>query len=112
SKDVIIPKNSICVFLFFALHQNEKYWKNPLQFNPDRFLPGNYDIKHFLPFSIVPRGCIGFNLAMLEMKAIIATVLRKFSVHVDVPQKVEDIVLQFDITIKPAKKIFLRFKRR
>ncbi|XP_015189649.1 PREDICTED: cytochrome P450 4C1-like isoform X2 [Polistes dominula] len=55
SEGVIVPKNSTCVLMLYALHRNEKYWKDPLQFNPDRFLPGNYNTKHFLPFSIVPR---------------------------------------------------------
>ncbi|XP_015174466.1 PREDICTED: cytochrome P450 4C1-like [Polistes dominula] len=112
SEGVIVPKNSICILMLYALHRNEKYWKNPLQFNPDRFLSGNYNIKHFLPFGTGPRGCIGWNFAMTEIKVVVATVLRKFSVHVDVPLKLEDIAVQMGITMKPTKKIFLRFKKR
>ena len=32
---------------------------------------------HFMPFGQGPRNCIGFRLAMIEMKAAIATILRQ-----------------------------------
>lgn len=44
-----------------TLHRNEKYWPNPLVFDPDRFLPdkiGTYS-NYYMPFSMGPRNCIG-----------------------------------------------------
>ena len=46
----------------FALHQDERYFPNPKEFNPDRFSAENYTEKHpfaFIPFSAGRRNCIG-----------------------------------------------------
>lgn len=112
NKNVVIPKDCCLLLLIFALHRNDKYWKDPLTFNPDRFLPGNYDTKCFLPFSSGRRDCIGQTFGMIEMKGIVATVLRKFLVQIDNPVIVKDIDLKYNLTLKPAKPILLRFYKR
>ncbi|XP_043497346.1 cytochrome P450 4C1-like [Polistes fuscatus] len=110
--NVTIPKNCDLFFIIYTLHRKDKYWADPLRFNPDRFLPGNYNHKCFLPFSFGKRGCSGQMFAMTEMKTITATVLRQFIVQIDKPVPVENINLKFNITTKPAETIFLRFKKR
>lgn len=112
NENVVIPKNCSLMLTIFTLHRNAKYWKEPLTFNPDRFLPGNYDPKCFLPFGSGRRNCIGQTFAMIEMKGIVATVLRKFIVHIDNPVTVEDIDLKYNLTLKPAKPILLKFYKR
>ncbi|XP_043502779.1 cytochrome P450 4C1-like isoform X2 [Polistes fuscatus] len=111
-ENVVIPKDCDLMLTIFTLHRNDKYWKDPLTFNPDRFLPGNYDPKCFLPFSAGKRDCIGQTFAMFEMKAIVATILRKFVVQIDNPVIVKDIDLKYSLTLKPAKPILLRFYKR
>ncbi|KAF7284079.1 hypothetical protein GWI33_022696 [Rhynchophorus ferrugineus] len=37
--DFVIPKYASVYFDVLYIHRNEKYWPNPLKFNPDRFLP-------------------------------------------------------------------------
>ncbi|KAI4478025.1 hypothetical protein M0804_012216 [Polistes exclamans] len=112
NENVVIPKDCSLMLLIFSLHRNDKYWKDPLTFNPDRFLPGNYDPKCFIPFSSGKRDCIGQTFAMMEMKGIVATVLRKFVVQIDNPVIVKDIDLKYSLTLKPAKPILLRFYKR
>ncbi|XP_043504520.1 cytochrome P450 4C1-like isoform X1 [Polistes fuscatus] len=109
---VILPKNCQVFFMIFTLHRKEKYWADPLRFNPDRFLPGKYNSKCFIPFSTGRRGCIGQTFAMTKMKAIAATVLRKFIIQIDEPIPIANVNLKFNITTKPAETIFLRFKKR
>ncbi|KAI4482357.1 hypothetical protein M0804_008908 [Polistes exclamans] len=111
-ENLVIPKNCTVVFPIFTIHRNEKYWTEPLRFNPGRFLPGNYNQKCFLPFSFGKRGCIGEKFAMIEMKAIAATVLRKFDVRIDNPVSVENVNLKIGIALQPAEPIFLRFNKR
>ncbi|KAI4476497.1 hypothetical protein M0804_013528 [Polistes exclamans] len=111
-ENLVIPKNCNVLFSIFTLHRKEKYWTEPLRFNPDRFLPGNYNQKCFLPFSSGERGCIGNKFAMIEMKVIVATVLRKFAVQIDDIVSIENVNLKFSITLEPAEPIFLRFNKR
>ncbi|XP_043501608.1 cytochrome P450 4C1-like [Polistes fuscatus] len=42
-ENVVIPKDCDLLLIILTLYRNDKYWKDPLTFNPDRFLPGNYD---------------------------------------------------------------------
>ncbi|XP_043488900.1 cytochrome P450 4C1-like [Polistes fuscatus] len=106
NENVVIPKDCSLMLVIFTLHRNDKYWKDPLTFNPDRFLPGNYNPKCFLPFSSGRRDCIGQTFAMIEMKGIVATTLRKFVVRIDNPVVIEDISLKYNPTLKPTKPVF------
>jgi cytochrome P450 len=65
----------------WCLHRHEKLWDEPNGFDPDRFAPEKVKARHrcaYLPFGAGPRICIGMNFAMLEMVAILATLVRDF----------------------------------
>lgn len=74
--NIIIPVN--------ALHKDPRYWKDPEEFDPERFSQEN---KHriekftFLPFGEGPRICPGMRMALLQIKAGLATILRKYSLE-------------------------------
>ncbi|XP_015175230.1 PREDICTED: probable cytochrome P450 4ac1 [Polistes dominula] len=112
NENLVIPKDCYVLISIIGLHRKEKNWKNPLTFDPDRFLPGNFDKKYFLPFSRGIRNCIGQDFAMLKIKIIAATILRKFTLHTDYAVSIEDIKLKFGITSHPAEPIILRFCKR
>ena len=59
----MLPKKADVVIGIMALHRNEKYWPDPLTFDPDRFLPEKLETfsSLYMPFSIGPRNCIGMN---------------------------------------------------
>jgi len=59
--DTILPKGTEVILAIIALHRNEKFWRNALTFDPDRFLPDKIEIsrKHYMPFSYGVRNCIG-----------------------------------------------------
>lgn len=60
--EFILPKGADIFLPFIKVHRNERYWQNPLVFDPDRFLPHNMTNRHqysYLPFSNGPRNCIG-----------------------------------------------------
>lgn len=63
----------------YALHRHHDLWKNPDQFDPERFAdrykPERYS---YLPFGDGPRICIGAQFAMIEAKIILATLISKF----------------------------------
>jgi len=62
-------------------HKLEQYWENPEKFDPDRWNKENEHNQYgFIPFLVGPRQCIGIKFAMLEMRIVLATLLRRFSV--------------------------------
>lgn len=60
--DCILPAGSSSVLAIINTHRSEKYWPDPLKFDPDRFLPEEVAKRHpysFVPFAGGPRMCIG-----------------------------------------------------
>ncbi|XP_053606273.1 cytochrome P450 6B2-like [Plodia interpunctella] len=77
--------NGVKTFIPIAAIQNdEKYFCNPDQFDPERFQDGaKENIKNFvfLPFGEGPRACVGARLGQMQSMAGLAAVLQKFSVE-------------------------------
>lgn len=113
----LIPRNTPVMVDFFSIHRDERYWDNPLVFDPTRFLGSseqekNYKNKCFLAFSGGGRGCLGESYADLKMKTIIAMVVRSYdwsAVCLDVPfhEHCEYLItlrcLPFKIKLSPRK---------
>ncbi|KAL1451687.1 hypothetical protein WDU94_006042 [Cyamophila willieti] len=80
----IIPKGAgMWVPIFCGIHRDPQFWPNPDHFDPDRFLPSEVEKRNpnaYMPFSIGPRNCIGNKYAMLQMKATISTILRRYRI--------------------------------
>lgn len=69
-----------------AIHRDPTYWLRPDEFLPERWLAAAIDPLHpvkgaWRPFSHGPRNCIGQELAMLEMKAIMVMAARRFDIQ-------------------------------
>jgi len=79
--DLQIRKGTLVRSEFFPSQYNEKYFKEPEKFKPERWEdPQNkIDPYAFIPFSAGPRNCIGQHLAILEAKIIISEFLEKFN---------------------------------
>jgi cytochrome P450 len=76
-----VSRRSQIIIPVWSLHRNERLWDDPMGFDPDRFSPEKVKARHpfaYLPFGGGPRICIGMNFAMLEMGAILATLVRDF----------------------------------
>ncbi|CAL1678416.1 unnamed protein product [Lasius platythorax] len=113
--EVILPKGSDILIPFITLHRNEKYWPNPLVFDPDRFLPeriGTSYKHYYMPFSMGPRNCIGMKYAMISMKVILTTLIRTFMFKVDKSIEIDKIKLNFDITLSTVEPIKIKIEKR
>lgn len=63
-----------------GMNRYPKYFPDPHVFNPERFLPGNTtDNKDaWMSFSKGPRNCIGQELAVIELKTLLALTIRSW----------------------------------
>ncbi|XP_014486916.1 PREDICTED: uncharacterized protein LOC106750830 [Dinoponera quadriceps] len=109
----VLPKNSTVLVVQFAVHRSEKYYPNPLVFNPDNFLPEKMQQRHyyaFIPFSAGPRSCVGRKYAMLKLKVLLSTILRNYRVISKVPY--QDFVLRGDIILKRSDGFNIKIESR
>ncbi|MEU7550890.1 cytochrome P450 [Streptomyces sp. NPDC044571] len=63
-----------CIYL---AHQQPDLYPDPGRFDPHRFLGRRKSAQEYLPFGGGTRRCLGANLAMLEMRMVVAAVLRQ-----------------------------------
>uniref|UniRef100_A0A1B0FQM9 Uncharacterized protein n=1 Tax=Glossina morsitans morsitans TaxID=37546 RepID=A0A1B0FQM9_GLOMM len=81
--NLTLPPNTQIVIPLHAVARDPKYFSNPDDFLPERFLLENTTKMHpfaFVPFSAGPRNCVGQKFAMLEMKMIVGKVLRDYEI--------------------------------
>ncbi|XP_050520150.1 cytochrome P450 4C1-like isoform X2 [Daktulosphaira vitifoliae] len=112
----ILPADSQLFVYIGYLHRSSLYYKDPKSFNPDNFLPETCKNRHpyaFLPFSGGPRNCIGNKFAMLQMKTIISTLIRK---NIFFPSQryssPTELQFKYSITTKFANDCFVKIKSR
>ncbi|MEM8720131.1 MAG: cytochrome P450 [Cyanobacteria bacterium P01_G01_bin.39] len=65
----------------YSTHHQEDLYPNSQQFRPERFLERQYTPYEFLPFGGGVRLCLGYALAMLEMKLVIASIVSKYNLE-------------------------------
>ncbi|KAM0010690.1 putative flavonoid 3'-monooxygenase [Helianthus debilis subsp. tardiflorus] len=81
-----IPKGSTLLFNLWAIARDPKFWTDPLEFKPTRFLPGgeksNVDIRgndfEVMPFGAGRRMCVGMSLGLRMTQLLIATLVQSF----------------------------------
>ncbi|XP_050535079.1 uncharacterized protein LOC126902099 [Daktulosphaira vitifoliae] len=78
----IIPRNTVLSILPYVIHRNEELYPDPEKFDPERFSDEDNKSKFlfgYLPFSAGQRNCIGQKFAMLQIKIVISTILRRLN---------------------------------
>ena len=80
-KPVHLQKGDTIWIPTVSIQRDEKYYPNPLVFDPERFNDENkskIDPYTYTPFGVGPRNCIGSRFALLEIKIICVHLLSKF----------------------------------
>ena len=62
----------------YLVHYREDLYPDAKQFKPERFFEHQYSPSEYLPFGGGNRRCLGYALAQLEMKLVLATILSKY----------------------------------
>ncbi|XP_069806119.1 cholesterol 24-hydroxylase-like [Dendropsophus ebraccatus] len=76
---VRIPAGSNVMFNTYIMCRMEKYYPDPLVFNPDRFHPDAPKPGYvYFPFSLGPRTCIGQVFAQMEAKVVMAKLIQRY----------------------------------
>jgi cytochrome P450 len=83
----LIPKGTSVNFMVAEMSRDEREWRNPTEFSPERFLPGGdgegVDVTgtkgvRMMPFGVGRRICAGLNVAMLHLEYFVANMVREF----------------------------------
>ncbi|CAG8689751.1 20628_t:CDS:2 [Cetraspora pellucida] len=79
------PADLLFIMYVRGINNNPLHWKDPEKFIPERFYDASeMENQHRFAFSMFGGGlrmCLGRNLAMMEMKIILASLYRKFDVE-------------------------------
>ena len=62
----------------YLVHHREDIYPNAKQFRPERFLERQFSPYEYFPFGGGSRRCIGMELAKMEMKIVLFTILSKY----------------------------------
>ncbi|XP_069674642.1 cytochrome P450 4C1-like [Periplaneta americana] len=112
----IIPEGSLVVISAYVIHRDKDYFPNPDKFDPDRFTPENSVGRHlysYIPFGFGRRMCVGYKFAMMEMKTILSTVIRRYHfIAVEGGMDRINESLQLGIVMKPLTDFKFKFVPR
>ncbi|XP_042175115.1 cholesterol 24-hydroxylase-like [Oncorhynchus tshawytscha] len=84
SNDIVIngipiPAGVTCVFNSYVCGRLDKFFEDPLKFDPERFHPDAAKPYYcYYPFSLGPRSCLGQSFAQVEAKVVMAKLLQRF----------------------------------
>ncbi|MGC5010600.1 cytochrome P450 [Streptosporangium sp. DT93] len=69
----------------YATHRLEEFWERPLEFDPERFAPGDRPRRHkyaYFPFGGGPHQCLGQHLFYVEAPLLLGAILGRFRIGV------------------------------
>ena len=112
-KEILIPKGDIVAVSPPVGHRLETVYTNPLDFEPERFLPGREeDLKEksaFLAFGGGRHGCLGERFGYLQVKTIWSLLFRHFEWELCAPLPARDFSA---IVVGPKMPCKIKFKRK
>ena len=84
-KDLKIPKDSPILIPVYSIQRDPAVFPNPEKFDPERFSPLAKQSRNpysFLPFGHGPHNCIGMRFAKMQIRLVLARMLRKYRLQV------------------------------
>ncbi|KAJ8951057.1 hypothetical protein NQ318_003753 [Aromia moschata] len=111
--NVVIDKGTPIFIPMMGLHYDEKFFSNPKEYNPERWINKNsYNVNglYYIPFGDGPRTCIGQRFGTLATKLGLVHIISQFTVEStpDTPQSLEFEPRCF--LLKAKEELYLKFK--
>ena len=94
------PPETILAPCIYLLHHREDIYPNSKQFQPERFLEREFSNYEFMPFGGGIRRCVGDAFAPMEMKIVLATILKQYQLTLAEKQFVKPV--RRGVTVAPA----------
>ncbi|CAA7039235.1 unnamed protein product [Microthlaspi erraticum] len=98
-----IPAKTQILINAYAIARDPKYWENPDEFNPDRFLDSSKDYKglhfEFIPFGSGRRVCPGMGTAITIMELGLLNLLYFFDWGLPEKEEGDDIITRNEVAL-------------
>ena len=81
-----IPRGSIILASQFLVHRDPRWWPEPLQFRPERWLEDEVEKRHrysYFPFGGGTRICVGEHFAWMEGTLVLAMIASRWRLRYD-----------------------------
>ena len=107
--DYVVPEGSEVIVGVYAMHHDGRFWADPEEFDPSRWLDRDRSAEAYLPFGAGPRRCLGATFARVEARVVLAELLRRFRFERDDAGGLE---LSPQMTTQPVGSVPMRVHRR
>jgi len=107
-----LPKGATALLSQWAVHHDERYYPQPLQFDPQRWTPDQVAARPkmaYFPFGAGARLCIGEPFAWMEGVLLLAAIAQKWEMTLVPGFPVEPLA---QITLRPKHGMKMKLKRR
>src|SRR5690606_25964467 len=108
---VLIPEGTRVLYSIYLAHRDARYWREPAQFDPERFTHEQVRQRvpyTFVPFGGGPRNCIGMAFAQVEAKIVLARILQKYRLELTDPR----VRVHMGATLEPRPGVMVRLHAR
>lgn len=79
----VVPQNTVVSTATFVFQRSAENYENPNEFHPDRWSKGSkyhpHNAKAYSPFGYGPTGCIGKQVALMEIRVMTARFVQDFN---------------------------------
>ncbi|XP_053205065.1 cytochrome P450 4c21-like [Panonychus citri] len=108
-----LPKGPTTMINILSIHRDPRIYPNPTEYDPERFDPSNLpNIPKgaYIPFGVMPRNCIGYRFALIEMKIFLIHLIRRYEIFS--AKKLEDVSFTMDTSLKPSFPLEIMLRKR
>ncbi|XP_004535625.1 probable cytochrome P450 6d5 [Ceratitis capitata] len=109
--NLVIKSGTPIIIPLLGMHRDEKYFPDPMRWDPERFLNKNYEPAAYMPFGEGPRHCIAQRMGRVNTKVALAKLLLNFNIEVN-PVRKEIEIANFGVPIIAKDGVNVRLSKR